>query len=594
MAFEFKRWAPTLKLAILFLIFFFLASNFSSLWLFHKARKGLENEVKAKLESSAAHLANYLEEAAGGPETRASVQDYLRRQNLLAFGFSPGGALPAIWTNPQQNVPFMAEYSAASNFVGPVKFAGHHTCTYYFKLPAKAAGSQPAGGGFLVAETARLGELQEALRRQIAIWVVGFMIMLVTVVLLWRFILAPFEEMERKAAQANLPEKPAGEDPAQAMVETFEKVIAELMAKEAELSRLYRESEKKARHYSALSSHLLESLNSGIVIFNRSGEVVDSNPAAQELLGLGDRTESSPALNEILQKAVREKQDGVETELETGGRKKTLAVSASQISNSEGEILGKALLLYDLTGLKEMEKKLKENEHWAFLGETAAGLAHELRNALAVMVGYARLLDKALGTAGPARKTAAELLKEAGAAEATLKSFLDYARPQAVEHEKLDLRKILEECLSAVRARFPGVRFRASLPEAMPCTGDAGLVKQIFSNLLRNGAEAGKKGGRVDISASYSVREKTWEMHFSDSGPGIPPEHRSKIFSPFFTTKPEGTGLGLALVKKAVHLLEGQIKLGDAAQGVDFVLSLPAGLGNDAQKNEVHEFHDVG
>lgn len=594
MAFEFKRWAPTLKLALLFLIFFLLAGNFSSLWLFHKARKGLEGEVKAKLESSAIHLARFLEEAGGEPETRLAVQDYLRRQNLLAFGFAFGGSRPVIWTHPERGVPFVSDFSSSSSFVGPVKFAGRYTCTHYFKLPGTASRPRPDGRGFLVAETARLGELEEALRRQTAVWVVGFMIMLVTVVLLWRFILAPFEEMEKKAVLANLPKKPTGEDPAQAMVETFEKMIAELKAKEAELSRLYRESEKKAEHFSALSSHLLESLSSGIVIFNRSGDVVDSNPAAREMLGLRERTEPSCSLNEILQKVSREEADGMEVELESGGRKRTIAVSASEISNSEGEVLGKALLLYDLTRLREMEKKLKENEHWAFLGETAAGLAHELRNALAVMVGYSRLLDKALGDGDPARKTAAELLKEAGSAEATLKAFLDYARPRSAERELLDLRKVLEECLSAVRARFPNVRFRASLPEAMPATGDAALARQIFSNLLRNGAEAVGSSGRVDVSASYSVKKRAWEMRFADSGPGIPPDCRAKIFSPFFTTKPEGTGLGLALVKKAAHLLEGEIRLEDSKSGAVFVLKLPAVLRDKTQKNEIHKLHDVG
>lgn len=584
-----------MKLAILFLIFFFLASNFSSLWLFHQTRKALESEIKAKLEVSSASLLKLLEETKSQPEARLAVQAYLREQNLVAFGYSRGNALPQIWSNPERTVPFLVgPVQTGAGFSGPVPFAGHFTSIYYFKQPAAGA-SQPdrMASGFLVVETGQLGELQESLRRQIAIWVVGLIIMLASVILLWQFILAPFAEMEKRAASVNLSQKTAGEDPAQAMVQTFEKVVAELKAKEAELSRLYRESEKKAEHYSTLSSHLIESLSSGIVILNQTGDIVDSNPAAQALLGLESKTKPSPDLREILQKAGRDKVDGVEMELETASRKKVVAVFASAISNPEGKILGRALLLYDLTGLKEMERKLEENEHWAFLGETAAGLAHELRNALAVMVGYAKLLAKALGNRSSNQETANKLLNEARSAEETLKSFLDYARPQAIERERLDLRTVLDECVSSTGTRFPRVRFASSLPEKIPVMGDANLLKQIFSNLLRNGAEACRGSGEVQISARYSADEKAWKIRFADSGPGVPPEHRSKIFSPFFTTKPEGTGLGLALVKKAVHLLEGEIKLEGSERGAVFVLSLPAGLRGDAQKHVVQKQNDV-
>ncbi len=595
MGFEFRRWTPTLKLAILFLIFFFLASNFSSLWLFHQARKALESEIKAKLEASAVNLSNLLEETKDPAEAQLAAQAYLREQGLIALGISRDNSLPQVLTNPENPVPFLAgSLETEVGFRGPLPFAERYTSIYYFHRPSgDNIGTARAVKGFVAIETAQLGELQESLRRQIAIWVIGFVIMLASVILLWQFILAPFAEMEKRAESANLSEKAAGDDPAQAMVQTFEKVIAELKAKEAELSRLYRESEEKAEHYSALSSHLIESLSSGVVILNQNGEMVDSNPAAEALLVLENKTAPSPQLKEIFARMRAEKADEMELELESSGRKKTVAVFASAISNREGKLLGRALLLYDLTGLKDMEKKLEENKHWIFLGETAAGLAHELRNALAVMVGYAKLLAKALGKAPANQKTAHKLLKEAQSAEETLKSFLDYARPQAAEREKLDLKTLLEESIPSLQTRFPNVRFTFSLPEKMSVTGDATLLRRIFSNLLRNGAEACRGSGEIQISSRWSAGGEAWKIRFADSGPGVPPEHRAKIFSPFFTTKPEGTGLGLALVKKAVHLLEGKIELEDSERGAVFVLSLPAELRGDAQKHVVQKQHHV-
>ncbi len=590
------RWSFTLKLSTLLLILFFLVSNFSFLWLSYRAKNALEEEIKVKLEDAAVQLGRLAGFSSNPPEARGSVENFLYERELLAFGFFREGPLPTVWTSPDNKTGFVADYRPVADAIltGPIEFGGHFICTYSF--PAAVENGKTLPAGFVIAQAGSLGRLEELFRLQTFFWVLGFLLMGASVSLLWRFVLAPFEAVEKKAAEARLTPAGAqpGDDPVELTIASFEIALAELKSKEKELSRLYEESEKKALHYSALSKHLIDSLNSGIIIFGPDEAIVDFNPAAGELLGLGE----NPRLPGSLRRVLPEVKPGhpaesVELEVEMGRKKKILAVSASAISDPNGKSLGKALLLSDLTEFKAMEEKLKEREHWAFLGETAAGLAHELRNALAVMVGYSKLLAKAVGENHPSHKTAEDLLRESRAAEETLKRFLEYARPEELFLETLDLRDLLEETLSPLKPQFSSVNFLLAAPDKAPCRSDAALLKQIFSNLFRNGAEAAGVGGWVKVKLDAWVEPEGWGIEVTDSGPGIPDKQKEKIFSPFFTTKPDGTGLGLALVKKAVHLLEGEIRLKAGRAGAVFFVILPERLRGLPQKDEIQEKHHV-
>ncbi|HEU4435901.1 MAG TPA: PAS domain-containing protein, partial [candidate division Zixibacteria bacterium] len=456
------RWSYTLKLSTLLLILFFLVSNFSFLWLSYRAKRALEAEIKVKLEDAASRLSRLAKPSSNPAEVRLAVEKFLFERELLAFGFFKDGPLPTIWTGTGNKTGFVADYYPVSRPVlsGPNEFGGHFTCTYSFPAAIEHGMALPAG--FVIAQVDPLGQLEELFRLQTFFWILGFFLMAATVSLLWRFVLAPFETVEKKAAEAHLiPTAAPGSDPAELTIERFEKALAELQAKEKELSRLYEESEKKALHFSALSRHLIDSLSSGIVIFDPAGKIVEFNPAAGQLLGLRENRQLPPSLRKALPDVEPgHPAESVELEVEMGGQTKILAVSSSAISNPDGENLGKALLVSDLTDFKEMEKKLKDKEHWAFLGETAAGLAHELRNALAVMVGYGKLLAKALGENHPSHNTAGELLRESQGAEETLKRFLEYARPGQVFLETLDIRELLEETITSLKPRFPAVSFR--------------------------------------------------------------------------------------------------------------------------------------
>jgi len=553
-----------------------------------ESQKELEGELKVKLQAAAQSLSKLLNQPITF-QNEKGVYDYLSAHGLVAVGIFDKSSRPTIWANPKISIPFWVEHYPVSKaaFSKIKSFDGHFTLTYSFP----SSSSQKAG--FVAASADRLGRLEKSFKLQIAFWVIGFLLAGLVVALLWKFIAAPFEIMEEAASEAKVSEAPSENDPASAMIEVFEKVIAELKAKEIELSFLYQESEKKALHFSTLSQHLLESLNSGIVIFDSKGKIADLNPAAKKLLEVTDFFQLPDPMEKILHQAnVNHPAEGAEVEMKIGGKTKTFAVSASVISNAQKENLGKALVISDLTGFKELEKRLKENERWAFLGETAAGLAHELRNALAVMVGYTKLLTKTMG--GSNSQTANQLLKETQAAEETLKRFLEYARPAGnAGREKLDLSELLREVVAALQTRFTRIRFQLTLPDKIPYWGNPDLLHQIFSNLLCNAAEASDPAGKVEVEATFLPEGKCWNISFADSGPEIPEEIKGKIFSPFFSTKAGGTGLGLAVAKKAVHLLEGEMHL---EKNKVFVLKLPvkSGLRENSQVSKIDVGHNIG
>jgi PAS domain-containing protein len=320
MAEKLGRWSFTLKLSTLLLILFFLVSNFSFLWLSYRAKNALQEEIKVKLEDASARLSRLAGSSSNLSEARLAVEKFLFERDLLAFGFFDG-PLPTVWTGPDNKTGFAAAHQPVAGAIlsGPIEFGGHFTCTYSF--PAATENGKPLPAGFVIAQVDPLGRLGELFRLQTFFWILGFLLMAATVSLLWKFVLAPFEAVEKKAAEAHLTPTgtPPGSDPAELTIARFEKALAELKAKERELSRLYAESEKKAGHYSALSKHLIDSLGSGIVIFDPNGTIVDFNPAAGQLLGLGENRQLPGSLKKVLPEVKPgQPAESVELEVETG------------------------------------------------------------------------------------------------------------------------------------------------------------------------------------------------------------------------------------------------------------------------------------
>lgn len=216
--------------------------------------------------------------------------------------------------------------------------------------------------------------------------------------------------------------------------------------------------------------------------------------------------------------------------------------------------------------LKQAQEEARRSERLAALGQLSAGLAHELRNPLAIIKGSAETLTRRLQAGDPlTAELAGYISGEVNRTNSIVTRFLDFARPLKLERQPEDLPVLLERALKAAHDRWPDspVEVERDLPGDLPKVPiDADFVEQVFTNLVLNAYEAmGEKGGKLRVSASPMSHDSHngVEVWVEDSGPGIAPELRQQIFNPFFTTKKDGVGLGLSIVSKIVDEHHGMI-----------------------------------
>ena len=222
--------------------------------------------------------------------------------------------------------------------------------------------------------------------------------------------------------------------------------------------------------------------------------------------------------------------------------------------------------------LREHQEKLVHSEKLAGIGRLAAGVAHEINNPLAVILGYARFLGKKAD--GTLREDLGVIEEEAVRSREIVEGLLDLSRPIRVEPEPVDLRALCDETVArlAEAKRLDGVEVRVEGQARIE--GSESKLRQVVLNLVKNAAEAAGPGGRVEVAMRDSAGEA--ELSVEDTGPGLTPEAREKLFEPFFTTKPKGTGLGLAVSQGIVRAHGGELQAATASDGgARFVVRLP-------------------
>jgi signal transduction histidine kinase len=228
--------------------------------------------------------------------------------------------------------------------------------------------------------------------------------------------------------------------------------------------------------------------------------------------------------------------------------------------------------------LAALQRQMHLKENLAALGELSAGIAHEFKNALATISGYAQMIQ---GEASEVTaKYADRILEQTRAITHVITEFMKFARPLELANDQVEVRPLVERVIAEVRDVVPQVILAAEGDFAQ-VSGDEGLLRQAVLNLARNAAEASRdrpSGGRVIVRGSVEQNGgfDVQRISVSDNGPGIPSADLPKIFRPFYTTKAQGTGLGLAVVQKIVVQHGGTVEVRNQPQGgAEFILWLP-------------------
>lgn len=403
---------------------------------------------------------------------------------------------------------------------------------------------------------------------------IGVMVLIVPLTIgLPRLILRPFKTMREKARSAGRLGDHGEVDEVAEITQSYETIIDELRASEVELKRLYAETSSRADQLERFNRYILKSVGSGVINVDLSGKVVGYNHAARDVLGYHE--------NEVVGKYYLMAFPGemefctlIEAGLLRGesvsrreiaidrgqDRKLWLGIESSLILDDNDRAIGVTLLFTDLTELKKLEVELEMSRRMAALGEMTAGLAHQLRNSLAAVSGFSQLLKKK-APVGSALSDIAESIRSETKTSATMVSrFLSFSKPLHLNEEVFDLIRLLSEAMNRFsnEAQAKNISLNFSYPEvACSFVGDALLLKEAIVNLLDNSMQAVGKDGRIDMTLEW-VKD-VFQIVVADTGPGIADNIRDKLFTPFFSSTPSGTGLGLALAQKIISLHKGSI-----------------------------------
>lgn len=386
-------------------------------------------------------------------------------------------------------------------------------------------------------------------------------------------VLRPFRRLKETAEVVR--HEAEGEEDSEFIISTFQRVIEELKRKEAELERLYAEQKDRAETLEEYNRYILSSMSGGVVSADSKGCIVTFNKAAGEMLNVDSQKAVGkeyasvlrhPALKRMMEDALERgaTQRGMEVQLagEKGGG--TLSVSSSVLKGVDEEVVGAALLLTDITELKILQEEIVFKEKLASLGEMSAGIAHQFKNSIGSIIGFANLLKKK----GASISTIDRILKESMILNDVVNSFLSFAKPLKVLPSRVDLKPLIEDTLEPLEKEMEakGIDSSITFPRgSLSITGDPVLLKQAFTNLFRNSIDAMREGGVLSVEVIQD-----WErasVKIRDTGCGIPQDELSRVFTPFFSLTEGGVGLGLPIAHRIVTSHEGSIDI-ESEEGV--------------------------
>ncbi len=337
-------------------------------------------------------------------------------------------------------------------------------------------------------------------------------------------------------------------------------------------------SESDLAEVTALNESIVQSVTSGLLTVDPAGRITLLNRAGEQITGLSRERIAGHSAARFFP-AFGSKARGEVEFVNASGARRLLGYSAFDLHGRESARSGTAVIFQDLTDLRAMENAMERSKRLADLGQVAAGLAHELRNPLASISGCVELLRGAQGLSAEDQRVLSIVLRETSRLDELLTRFLEFSRPAPPSKRSADLAVIAGETLD-VFAGDPsaaGLAIERELAHA-PVECDPDQLRQVLWNLLANAAQAMRESGsgtRIRVSCALEP-DGGAAAAVEDDGPGIDAADAARIFTPFFTTKASGSGLGLAVVQRIMDAHGGSVSVESApGRGARFALRLP-------------------
>ncbi|MDY6839461.1 MAG: PAS domain S-box protein [Thermodesulfobacteriota bacterium] len=335
---------------------------------------------------------------------------------------------------------------------------------------------------------------------------------------------------------------------------------------------------------------LASSIN-GVALADLEGHLTYVNNAFLKLWGYDSAEELMGKPVQDLWKSRKEALEAVRTLRKSGGWRGEMSgvrrdgslfilqISASMVSNAEGKPLSMMASFVDITEKKEMEEAMLRSEKLSSIGQLAAGLAHELRNPLAVISSCAQFCTENMELEPTVSENLEMISRSVQRANKLINDLLAFARPSRLEWKDVDVNDLVSRTwnMAKLEASPFDTEFVLQLEERLPkIVGDEEKLGQVFINLIQNAVQAISAKGKITVRTHVLGQQDQVEVNVIDNGPGVPEDYRHKIFDPFFTTKDAGTGLGLSICHSIVQQHKGSMSMEcDDLSGTKFCVRLP-------------------
>lgn len=355
------------------------------------------------------------------------------------------------------------------------------------------------------------------------------------------------------------------------------------------LFQKYRSAQSSLSRIKALSDNIVENMPIGLIVLDTDFIVASFNYTAETLLRVqGDNIIGKPVKEKLpsqlvelimgLQGSGKNIIKELEIDLVENG-KVYLDINMSKLEDTSGILLGYIILFRDLSEVRELKKEVERSTRLASIGRLAAGVAHEIRNPLSSIKGFATYFGERYRDVPEDKDTAIIMVNEVERLNRVISQLLEFARPVDINREMTDIRTIVNHSTKIIErnASEKDIRLKLEIPGDIPPVAiDSDRIKQVLLNLFLNSIEAMEKGGDITVSVDYDPGSEMIKLVVSDTGKGIDSGDLVNIFDPYFTTKQSGTGLGLAIVHRIIESHDGEIKVESAqGKGTSVIITLP-------------------
>jgi two-component system sensor histidine kinase HydH len=351
----------------------------------------------------------------------------------------------------------------------------------------------------------------------------------------------------------------------------------------------YRASRLSLSRERAFSDTLVENMPTGLIALDAERNIATVNPAARATLHLAAEGLAGAAASDKIPRELIDELDGLEpsgVRLEKeidcplfDGRRIPIALSCGVLKDEQGVTRGYVLLFKDLSEVHRLRREIARNQRLAAVGRLAAGVAHEIRNPLSSIKGFATYFKERAQTESEAQQIADVMIQEVDRLNRVITQLLEFARPVSLSPKTVSAHSLIASSIRLVdrEAERRGIRIETRLsPQVTSIRVDPDRVRQVLLNLYLNALEAMESGGRLIVCLEPGDKAQWYRIRVSDTGSGIEEEHLANVFEPYFTTKPSGTGLGLAIVHNIVEALDGRVSISSGPEGgTTVVLNLP-------------------